>query len=88
LRRLFQHDLEGIMPHILEPKQLKEDVKRLHAVHCTLTPPADATTEEGPSAGMAVSEDKQRCAPSRLDVGSGCQLGARALRVHLQRCML
>ena len=67
MRRLFQHDLEGIMHHILDPKQLKEDVKRLHAKHCTLAPSADTAAEESPSDGTAMSEDVQRCSPSQYN---------------------
>lgn len=52
--RLFQHDLEGIMPHILDPKQLKEDIKRLHEAHCGSEPSADIALEESP-----FSDDKQ-----------------------------
>ncbi len=37
------------MPHILDPKQLKEAVKRLHEAHCKSEPPADDALEESQS---------------------------------------
>ena len=37
------------MPHILDAKQLKEAVKRLHEAHCRTEPPADDAQEEGTS---------------------------------------
>ena len=46
--RRFQHDLEGVMPHILDPKQLRESVKRLYDTHCRSEPPADSMPEESP----------------------------------------
>ena len=49
LCRLFQHDLEGIMPHILDPKQLKEDVRCLHEAHCRSEPPVDDMLEDDQS---------------------------------------
>ena len=45
--RLILHDLEGIMPYILNAKQLKENVKRLHATHCTSEPNTDGEAEAG-----------------------------------------
>ena len=29
------------MPHILDPRHIKESVKRLHATHCTSEPSTD-----------------------------------------------
>ena len=43
--RLILHDLEGIMPYILDSKHLKENVKRLHATHCTAEPSTDGEAE-------------------------------------------
>ena len=45
--RLILHDLEGIMPYILDAKQLKENVKRVHATHCTSEPTPDGEAEAG-----------------------------------------
>lgn len=47
-RRNFQHDLEGMMEHIQNPKLLKEHAKTLHQAHASSsskedTAPADAS---------------------------------------------
>lgn len=46
------------MPHILDPKQLKENVKRLHTAHCTSEPPAESAGDKSPA--MGPSDDSQR----------------------------
>ena len=48
------------MPHLLDPKQLKEAVKRLHEAHCSSEPPADSVSEE--NASPAASDDLERWA--------------------------
>ena len=54
--RLILHDLEGIMPYILDSKQLKENVKRLHATHCTSEPSIDGEAEAGMIAASGAQE--------------------------------
>lgn len=57
--RLFKYDLAGIMPHILEPRQLKEEVKRLHAAHCASDPTADVVDHEDSSSGPQDDMERQ-----------------------------
>ena len=54
--RLILHDLEGIMPYILDSKQLKENVKRLHATHCTAEPSTDGKAEAGMTSASGLQE--------------------------------
>lgn len=64
--RLILHDLEGIMPYILDSKQLKENVKRLHATHCTSEPSTDGEAEAGTTSGSGSQEADAGCERTEL----------------------
>ena len=88
LCRLFQHNLEGIMPHILDPKQLKEDVKRLHAAHCGSEPPADIMLEESPSSNASQDLERWECQDCAICKGHSCCMTyvMNKLQLRSERC--